>query len=476
MKPSYALPQVLIKVFAWACRAICDCPQNRQIPVALVEHDTGWHTAFLAEAERLKLNNEVRCFIDHVGSTAVPNLPAKPIIDILVTLTDWRAAEVVSRSLKYRGYRLQEKVAGAEPRRFFTRADETGGLAFNLHLVPSASKWGLRMVEFRDALAHDDAMIQQYAALKTALAQQHPKDLAGYTAGKGAFVEGTLMEIDEAFSNSSLLTHQRLELDRAQQLQIASVLVQLIVALLAAASVFFNDSPTLLTFAFIGFALALAWFAIGRQAGRHRTSGNQARRAVLLSSGLGQSISPAQRLRIFDDFMLPIRGRPIVREEDYFASRCRPGFQRAAELVEESAYWTGDLQKTSAGVVASILAVIGLVLCAAAWRVLIDLTSDDAQINAARVMIAALLFVLSSDVLGALLGHHQAAQTIAEIFKRIEATAARGYPEADVLLLMSDYNAAVESAPVVPPLVYRYRRRDLSRRWRAYLATKRSYF
>ena len=473
MKSSDALLQVLIDAYVRARQAVCDPPQARRPHVALIEHDTGWPAAFLAEAERLKLDSEVRCFIDHVGSTAVPNLPAKPVIDILVTLTDWRAAEVVSRSLKRRGYRLQEKVGGPEPRRFLTRTDASGGPAFNLHLVPTASEWGVRMLAFRDALAHDDALVQQYAALKTALAEQHPKDLVGYTAGKGTFVEGALIEIDDAFSNSSLLTHQRVELDRAQQLQIASVAVQLLVALAAAGSVFFNDGPTLLTFAFVGFTLALAWFEIGRRGGRHRTSGNQARRAVLLASGLGQSISPAQRLRIFDGFALSIRGRPLVREEDYFASRCRPGFQRAAELVEESAYWTGDLQKTSAGAVAAVLALIGLVLCAAAWRGVVDLTSD-AQINAARVMIAALVFVLSSDVLGALLGHHQAAQTIAEIFRRIEATAARGYPEADVLLLMSDYNAAVESAPVVPPIVYRWRRRDLSRRWRAYLAAKRS--
>lgn len=473
MTTIHGLPKVLINAAGEAWRAISRPRELRQTPVALVNHDTGWSAAFMAEADRLKSDSQVQCFFDHVGSTAVADLPAKPIIDILVTLTDWQAADAVSRSLRNQGYRVEEKIGGADPRRFLTRTGTPDSPAFNLHLVPTDSEWGERMVAFRDALAHDEGLVQQYAALKTALAEKHAEDLPAYTSGKAMFVEGVLIEIADAFSNSSLLTHQRVELDRAQQLQVASLSTQFLVAVVAAGSVFFNDGPTLLTFAFVGFTLALAWFEIGRRGGRHRTAGNQARRAVLLASGLGQSVSPAQRLRIFDGFALSIRGRRLVREEDYFASRCRPGFQRAAELVEESAYWTGDLQKTSAGVVAAILVVVGLVLCAAAWRGVVDLTSD-AQINAARVMIAALVFVLSSDVLGALLGHHQAAHAIAEIFRRIETTAARGYPEADVLLLMSDYNAAVESAPVVPPLVYRWRRRDLSRRWRAYLAAKRS--
>lgn len=122
----HALPTILIHAAGEALRAVSGPCEIRQPHVALVDHDSGWSTAFMAEADRLKSGTEVQCFIDHVGSTAVSDLPAKPVIDILVTLTDWRAADVVSRSLKRQGYRLQEKVGGRKPRRFLTRSEASG--------------------------------------------------------------------------------------------------------------------------------------------------------------------------------------------------------------------------------------------------------------------------------------------------------------------------------------------------------------
>ncbi|MFN3668107.1 MAG: GrpB family protein [Brevundimonas sp.] len=440
--------------------------------IELVQYDHTWAGAYAEEAERLqRAIRNCLCFVDHVGSTAIPGLPAKPVIDLLVTLPDWSAVGVVSRELQSQGYLLRQRVRGRTPRRFMTRLDPSGGPAFNLHLVPPKADWGLRMLAFRDALLADKALVRRYAALKQELANLHPENLAAYTRGKATFVGNAVLEIEGAFSTTRLLTHQRAELDRAQQLQVILVLVQLLMAGVAAGSVFSSDGETLLALAVLGFALAVAWFELGRRSGCHRRAGNQARRLVLLASGLGQTVSPEQRLRIFDGFAIPIRGHPPVREEAYFSSRCRPSHQRAAELIEESAYWTRDLQKTSARVVGTVLGLIALGLCIGAWRGVVDLTGE-AQINVARVMIAALVFVLSSDVLGALLGHRQAARAIDEILQRIETTSARGYQEADVLLLMSDYNAAVESAPVVLPLIYGARRRTLSQRWRSYLAAK----
>lgn len=440
--------------------------------IALVEYDSNWAGAFAAEAERLQsaVGNSL-CFVDHVGSTAIPGLPAKPVIDLLITLPDWRAVRVVSRELQSQGYRLGQRVRNPTPRYFMTRVDPSGRPAFNLHLVPSKAEWGLRMLAFRDALLADKVLVRRYAALKHELADLHREDLAAYTKGKSTFIGNVVLEIEGAFSSTQLLTHQRAELDRAQQLQVAVVLAQLLMAGVAAGSVFSSNGKTLLGLAVLGFSLAVAWFELGRRSACHRRAGNQARRVVLLASGLGQTVSPEQRLRIFDGFAIPIRGRPLVREEAYFASRSEPGHQRVAELIEESAYWTRDLQKTSAEVVGAVLGLIPLGLCIVAWRGVVDLTGE-AQINVSRVMIAALVFLLSFDVLGALLGHRQAARAIDEILQRIETASARGYPEADILLLMSDYNAAVESAPVVLPLVYRARCRSLSQRWRSYLAAK----
>jgi hypothetical protein len=211
---------------------------------------------------------------------------------------------------------------------------------------------------------------------------------------------------------------------------------------------------------------------LGRRQRAHRDAGEQARRVVLISSGLGVSLSPEQRLRIFDMFTVSVANRRLVREEDYFASRTVPSHRRLAELVEESAYWTRDLQRASASTLrwlllgVTVLAVGILVMCTPS-------ISSDANLSIARVLTALLIFLLSSDVVGAMLGHRDAALVIDDILQRVETAAARGYLYADVLLIASDYNAAVEGAPFVLPWVYRIRNATLTRRWRAYLENKR---
>ena len=102
----------------------------------------------------------------------------------------------------------------------------------------------------------------------------------------------------------------------------------------------------------------------------------------------------------------------------------------------------------------------------------IPLLPSDITISMARVLVAILVFMLSSDLVGAIFAHREAASSISEIIQRTETAAARGYPAADVLLLMSDYNAIVESAPFALPGVYELRCQSLTRRWRAYLENK----
>jgi hypothetical protein len=97
---------------------------------------------------------------------------------------------------------------------------------------------------------------------------------------------------------------------------------------------------------------------------------------------------------------------------------------------------------------------------------------SDGLITMSRVMIAIMVFVISSDALGLLLSYRNSASTIDEIFKRVEVAAARGYRESDVLLLMSDYNAAIERAPTTLPWVYKLSHAGLNKRWQAYIEAK----
>src|SRR5690606_27656126 len=156
----------------------------------------------------------------------------------------------------------------------------------HLHLTPLDSSWGSAMVVFRDALIGDAELAQRYAALKRQLASHHPDDPDAYTAGKSNFVARGLSVAAGAFSNDRLLTHQRAELNEAQRYLNFTFASQLGVALVAAVSVYSNDNSTQLHLAIFGFILAGAWFTLARKQRAHRSAGDQARRVVLLASGL----------------------------------------------------------------------------------------------------------------------------------------------------------------------------------------------
>ncbi len=446
---------------------------DRGPALSIVVYDSGWDARFSSEAEAIRAAiSPARCFIDHVGSSAVKGAAGKPTIDVLLTLREWSELERVIGTLADLGYEIGEHVEGADEHVFMTKREADGRPKFHLHLVPRNSVWGQRMLVFRDELTADRDLAERYIKLKRELAVAHPHDLGAYTRGKDDFIRTVLREASGAFGIDRLLTHQRAELNRSQSLQILVVGAQFVLAVLAATSVFVHDGATLLNLAGLGFILVACRLWLGRIQRRHRSTGDQARRVVLIASGLGEQVSAEQRLRIFDRFTVSITGRPLMREESYFASRSEPGHHRLAELIQESAYWTRDLQQTSAIALRVVLLGVGILAGLVLWRSVPALPTET-QISLARVLIALLVFILSSDVLGAMFAHEDAAKKIGEILHRVETAAARGYQACDVLLLMSDYNAAVESAPVTLPGVYKLRGRKLTRRWRSYLENKR---
>lgn len=441
--------------------------------VRVIPQDADWEAVFSAEISAVR--SAIRPALAHterVGSTAVPGLDGKPVIDLLITLKDWNDEPAVAISLVALGYQ-QENTNDTSQRRFFCKPTPSPSLeAIHLHLTPPDSEYGQDMMTFRDLLIGDKKTAEDYVALKKRLALEYPDDFDAYTNGKSDFIKRVLAEGAEAFGTDRLLTHQRAELNQAQRFENFALVSQFGVAVIAAVSVFFDDNDIQLTLAVIGFVIAFVWFALARKQRAHRSAGDQARRAVLLSSGLNEKVSAEQQLRIFDSFSVPLADVPDVLEVDYFASRAFPGYDRLAELIEESAYWTRDLQKVSANfLIATLILIAAIMLLAVGLG--IPMLPAEGIISMARVLVAILVFLLTSNLIGAIFAHYEAASTISEILHRIEAAAARGHPAADVLLLMSDYNATVESAPLTLPGVFELRRPFLTKRWRNHLQSKR---
>ena len=137
--------------------------------------------------------------IEHVGSTAVPGLVAKPVIDLMAQVTDIDV--VVDRAAGTLGeldWRYVPPEFDGRPwRRFLAKVSPDGQHRWaHLHLMaPGAARWD-QQLRFRDALRADPALRDRYAEVKSRLARAHADDRERYTDEKAIFVTGVLRDLD----------------------------------------------------------------------------------------------------------------------------------------------------------------------------------------------------------------------------------------------------------------------------------------
>lgn len=165
--------------------------------VTLVESDPSWSargTALAAELDEL-LSPWLVAAVEHVGSTAVPDLPAKPVFDLMAAVPDPDALVLDGVALlSAADWVLVPPELDARPwRRFFVRPDVRGvrWLA-HLHVMRPHDPCWAQVLAFRDRLRADHELAQRYAELKTALAREHSDDRERYTEAKREFIEAAL--------------------------------------------------------------------------------------------------------------------------------------------------------------------------------------------------------------------------------------------------------------------------------------------
>ncbi|HOB94684.1 MAG TPA: GrpB family protein [Aquabacterium sp.] len=160
-------------------------------PIVLAPPDPRWAALFAAERDAIAaaLAPWLAGAPEHIGSTAVPGLPAKPVIDIMapvVSLDASRAAIAAAASLQYAYVAYQ-----ADRMHWFCKPGPVNR-THHLHLVPVGSALWRERLAFRDALRADTALRDAYADLKRRLAAAHPQDREAYTDAKGPFVAAVL--------------------------------------------------------------------------------------------------------------------------------------------------------------------------------------------------------------------------------------------------------------------------------------------
>ena len=164
--------------------------------VALAPYDPGWAESFRREKAHLEacLPRELIVRIEHFGSTAVPGLAAKPIVDLLVEVSDLAAVrEHVPPVLEAQGYDYFWRPSFGDDvppfyAWFIKRDPGTGVRTHHIHMVEAGFVEHWDRLLFRDYLAEHPQVAQEYQRLKLHLASAYPHDRVAYTKGKTEFI------------------------------------------------------------------------------------------------------------------------------------------------------------------------------------------------------------------------------------------------------------------------------------------------
>jgi GrpB-like predicted nucleotidyltransferase (UPF0157 family) len=170
----------------------------REEAVEVVDYDPSWPRRFEEEAARLRalLPESLIGRIEHFGSTAVPGLAAKPIVDMIVEVPDLELAHrEIAPVLSRLGYEyFWRPTSPGDPTidyAWFIRRDPQGRRSHHIHLLPPHSPYWDRL-RFRDHLRAHPEDAAAYADLKRRAANEHAGDRAAYAAAKGRFIRKVL--------------------------------------------------------------------------------------------------------------------------------------------------------------------------------------------------------------------------------------------------------------------------------------------
>ncbi|HKO03562.1 MAG TPA: GrpB family protein [Candidatus Acidoferrales bacterium] len=157
--------------------------------ILVVDYDPQWPELFEREAGRIRLALGDRALrVEHTGSTSVPGLPSKPVIDVLLVVADSRDEAAYVPDLESAGYVLRIREANWHEHRMLNGRDTD----INLHVFSAGCPEIDRMLTFRDWLRNHAADRDLYARAKLALAREDWKHVQNYADAKSAVVEEIL--------------------------------------------------------------------------------------------------------------------------------------------------------------------------------------------------------------------------------------------------------------------------------------------
>lgn len=172
-------------------------PEKLSGPIQIVDYDAGWPAMYELEAARIRsVLGERVVRLEHAGSTAVPGLPAKPIIDIVLEVPDSTAEDAYVPAMEAAGYRLR----GREPEWFEHRLFKGPDRDIHLHTFSAGCDEFDRMLLFRDRLRANAADRILYVRTKRRLASRQWTYMQQYADAKTEIVKEILARAEAASS------------------------------------------------------------------------------------------------------------------------------------------------------------------------------------------------------------------------------------------------------------------------------------
>lgn len=165
--------------------------------LVLVSHDPSWKESFSEESEKLSraLGQNVIA-IHHIGSTSIPDILAKPVIDVLIEVAQIDQVDVHASQMSDLGYESMGEY-GIVGRRYFRRSAFDKCPAFHVHVFKASSEPVTRHLAFREYLRANPSKAREYSDLKAALSTSRLSSRAEYQEAKAPFIETCIEEATE---------------------------------------------------------------------------------------------------------------------------------------------------------------------------------------------------------------------------------------------------------------------------------------
>lgn len=159
-------------------------PEKRSIKI--VDHDPRWAQKFREHEETIRRTvGKGALRIEHIGSTSVPGLGAKPIVDILLVVNNSTEEASYLPALEAAGYALRVREPEFQEHRMFRTPERD----VHIHVFSEGAKEIARYLDFREHLRRDEVDRQRYQELKRELAKLDWESVAAYAAAKGGLIE-----------------------------------------------------------------------------------------------------------------------------------------------------------------------------------------------------------------------------------------------------------------------------------------------